>query len=74
LKILNNGTPIQGPLTAVVMEDGCNSDYCYTTAACFPPKSDQNLDCLEPGTYDLQIATSSANAGEFNITLYPISR
>lgn len=67
-QILNNGTPITGPLTALVMPDGCNSNE-IVSSLCFPAKTDQNLDCLEPGTYDLQIASSSVNAGDFTITL-----
>lgn len=67
-QILNNGTPLTGPLTGAVFEDGCNSNAVETTL-CFPAKVEQNLDCLEPGTYDLQISTSSANAGDFTITI-----
>lgn len=67
-QILNNGTPLTGPLTGAVFEDGCNSNVVETTL-CFPAKVEQNLDCLEPGTYDLQISTSSVNAGDFTITI-----
>lgn len=67
-QILNNGTPITGPLTAIVTPDGCAGDPAVGSY-CFPAKVDFNLDCLEPGTYDLQIASSSVNAGDFTITL-----
>ncbi|MBK9736707.1 MAG: gliding motility-associated C-terminal domain-containing protein [Saprospiraceae bacterium] len=66
-QILNNGMPLLGPIAAGVFPDGCTSNVTVGTL-CFPAKTDQVLDCLEPGTYDLQISTSTANAGEFTIT------
>ncbi len=67
-QVLNNGNPLLGPIAAGVFPDGCGSNLVDATL-CFPAKTDQVIDCLEPGTYDLQISTSSANAGEFHITI-----
>jgi len=65
---LNNDMPIIGPVAAGIFEDGCNSNIVEATG-CFPIKTDYNFDCLEPGTYDLMLATSNENAGEFHITI-----
>lgn len=67
-QVMTNGTPLMGPITAGIFEDGCNSNL-ITSQLCFPAKVNQVIECLQPGTYDLQIATSSITAGDFLITI-----
>jgi hypothetical protein len=49
---------------------------CGTTAVgegCFTVGAATQILCIPPGTYNLQIATSSANAGDFNISVSQIT-
>jgi gliding motility-associated-like protein len=65
-----NGNPMLGPVALGVFEDGCGSS-ALSGSACGAVRQDIILDCLEPGTYDLQISgpSAAANAGEFTINI-----
>jgi len=59
------GTPMMGSGAATLVQSGCTTvspgEVCFTVGTMF------DFECIPPGTYDLQIATSSANAGDFTI-------
>lgn len=72
----DNMTPIPGGSQVVVgiLEDACNGDN-YEEATCLTLGENHDFLCLEPGTYHLQISTSSANEGDFflRVQLLPFS-
>ncbi|MGE5355184.1 MAG: gliding motility-associated C-terminal domain-containing protein [Deltaproteobacteria bacterium] len=72
IRVLANGTdPISGTVVAGI--SGTDTDFCsgntYTPPAFCEDISTAIFEfiCLEPGTYQVQISSSEANAGTFNI-------
>lgn len=65
-----NGTPIPNGSTVVVgiLPDACNPTT-YVEAACLSLGQTHEFLCLEPGIYNIQVSTSTANEGDFNIRM-----
>ena len=65
-----NGTPIPNGSTVVVgiLPNACNPTT-YVSAACLSLGQTQNFLCLEPGVYNIQVSTSTANEGDFTIRM-----
>ncbi|MFZ1703848.1 MAG: gliding motility-associated C-terminal domain-containing protein [Saprospiraceae bacterium] len=65
----DNGTPIPGgsPVVVGILDDACGGTS-YEEAACLTIGENNDFLCLEPGTYHVQVSTSSANEGDFIIT------
>ena len=63
----NSPTPLIGPIAAGAFTTACTNPILNATT-CLNNRQDGVLDCLEPGTYNLQISTSSLEAGDFTIT------
>ncbi|MBK6363306.1 MAG: gliding motility-associated C-terminal domain-containing protein [Saprospiraceae bacterium] len=63
-----NGTPIPAGSTVVagLWETACNNTT-YLEAACLDLGEEYQFACYEPGTYMIQVSTSSANEGDFSI-------
>lgn len=63
-----NGTPIPAGSTVVagLWETACNNTT-YLEAACLDLSEEHQFACYEPGTYMIQVSTSSANEGDFSI-------
>jgi hypothetical protein len=63
-----NGTPIPAGSTVVagLWETACNNNT-YLEAACLDLGEEYQFACYEPGTYMIQVSTSSANEGDFTI-------
>jgi hypothetical protein len=63
----SGSTPVTGSGAGTLMQTGCG-----TTAVgegCFTVGAATQILCIPPGTYNLQIATSTANSGDFNISV-----
>ena len=54
-----------------LFETGCAGTL--VGEACFNVGTTAQILCIPPGTYDFQIATSSANEGDFSITMTQIA-
>lgn len=68
-----NGTPgISGGVVAGVVTTACGSPT-LVESNCSTGSIDYAFDCLEPGDYFLQVSTSSAGAGGFEIIYTPIA-
>lgn len=62
-----SANPLTGDVPADVLEP-CNGSPLLGQA-CFPVNTIARLDCLPVGEFHLQISSSAANAGDFNIKI-----
>lgn len=63
----SGANPMTGSGSGLLVQSGCSNTA--VGEGCFTVGSQTQILCIPPGTYDFQIATSTANAGDFSISV-----